>query len=249
MGFFGGGGSAASNMVGATSSAAGTAGLVPAPAAGDENKQLLGSANFVHTSPYNITGRTSSMFAFHTINTMYGYSANNVSLDANKIYFSPIFVNYSFTFDRIIFANRSGNAQTNIKFGLYRHERSEGVPKNLIVESSNVASIAGTTTAETTVTSTTLSPDVYWICFVSDLGPFTRRCEDFGTARREAQFLIGGSDSANLAGWAGDQFAGQSQLTYALTYTGTQSLPTSLTTSSIVLSRAAYTPFMAIRKS
>ena len=46
MPFFGGGGGAAGNMVGATSSTAGTAGLVPAPAAGDQDKVLRGDATF-----------------------------------------------------------------------------------------------------------------------------------------------------------------------------------------------------------
>jgi hypothetical protein len=47
MGFFGGGGGAApANMAGATSSAAGTAGLVPAPAAGENNATLAGNATF-----------------------------------------------------------------------------------------------------------------------------------------------------------------------------------------------------------
>ena len=46
MGFFCGGGAAASNMVGATASVAGTAGLVPAPAAGDQGKFLRGDASF-----------------------------------------------------------------------------------------------------------------------------------------------------------------------------------------------------------
>jgi|688.fasta_scaffold109719_8 hypothetical protein len=46
MGFFGGGGAAPANMGGATSSAAGTAGLVPAPAAGDQDKVLRGDATF-----------------------------------------------------------------------------------------------------------------------------------------------------------------------------------------------------------
>jgi hypothetical protein len=46
MGFFGGGGSAASNMVGATSSTAGTAGLVPAPAAGNNTRLLSSDATF-----------------------------------------------------------------------------------------------------------------------------------------------------------------------------------------------------------
>lgn len=46
MGFFGGGGASASNMVGATSSAAGTAGLVPAPAAGNNTRALFSDATF-----------------------------------------------------------------------------------------------------------------------------------------------------------------------------------------------------------
>ena len=49
MPFFGGGGGAAvSNMVGATSSTAGTAGLVPAPAAGKQNSVLMGDATFLN---------------------------------------------------------------------------------------------------------------------------------------------------------------------------------------------------------
>lgn len=47
MGFFGGGASVA-NMVGATSSVAGTAGLVPAPAAGKQNSVLMGDATFLN---------------------------------------------------------------------------------------------------------------------------------------------------------------------------------------------------------
>ena len=48
MGFFGGGGATVSNMVGATSSTAGTAGLVPAPAAGKQNSVLMGDATFLN---------------------------------------------------------------------------------------------------------------------------------------------------------------------------------------------------------
>ena len=49
MGFFGGGGGAApADMVGATSSVAGTAGLVPAPAAGKQSSVLMGDALFLN---------------------------------------------------------------------------------------------------------------------------------------------------------------------------------------------------------
>jgi hypothetical protein len=48
MAFFGGGGAAPANMGGATSSVAGTAGLVPAPAAGKQNSVLMGDATFLN---------------------------------------------------------------------------------------------------------------------------------------------------------------------------------------------------------
>ena len=48
MGFFGGGGGGTNpvNMVGASTGTAGTAGYVPAPAAGEEHKLLRGDATF-----------------------------------------------------------------------------------------------------------------------------------------------------------------------------------------------------------
>lgn len=46
MAFFGTGGASVANMVGATSSAAGTAGLVPQPAAGNQGKALIGDGTF-----------------------------------------------------------------------------------------------------------------------------------------------------------------------------------------------------------
>ena len=46
MGFFGGGGASVANLVGATSSAGGAAGLCPAPSAGDQDKQLRGDGTF-----------------------------------------------------------------------------------------------------------------------------------------------------------------------------------------------------------
>ena len=249
MGFFGGGGASASNMVGATSSAAGTAGLVPAPAAGDENRQLLGSATFIQTSPYILSGRTTSIFTFHSVNSFACYSANNVTLNASQIWFSPILVNCSFIFDRILFANRNGNALANTKFGLYTHDRTSGVPKTLLVQSANVASISGITNNEATVDSTTLSPDIYWACFVSANSALTRRIEETGSAIRQMSYFIGGNDSANLAGWGSDSAAGLAPIKYSLTYTGTESLPSSLTASSVVIDRTIHAPWMGIRRS
>jgi hypothetical protein len=247
--FFGGGGSAASNMVGATSSAAGTAGLVPAPAAGDEDKQLLGSGSFIQTSPWRLSGYTSSLYTYHSINSFGGLNRTNTTLAADKLFFSPLFVNFSFTFDRILYANRT-SAQSNFKFGLYTHDRSAGVPKTLLVESANVASLAGSSNIEITVSSTTLQPDLYWLCFVSASDvPMTFRIADDSSIRNTALFH-GGANSPDLANWNASTVAGLNldSLEYAFAYSGTESLPTTLTASTFAFSgiRPAW---MAIRKS
>lgn len=249
MAFFGGGGASASNMVGATSSAAGTAGLVPQPAAGDEDKQLLGSGTFVQTAPFQLTNYTSGLFAFHVINCFGGFERNSVTLTADEIYFSPVFINFPFTFDRILYSNRTSQ-QSNFKFGLYTHDRSAGLPKTLLVESANVATITGSATTEVTVNSTFLKPDVYWICLVSasDI-PSTYRIAD-DSKIRTGSLLIGGNDTANLAGWAGSSVQGISVETikYAFSYSGSEALPTTLSAGSFSIANLR-APWLAIRKS
>ena len=64
MPFFGGGGAAPANMGGATSSVAGTAGLVPAPSAGDQDKQLRGDGTFDFNYDSSLK-RYARMFYFH----------------------------------------------------------------------------------------------------------------------------------------------------------------------------------------
>jgi len=61
-GFFGGG--ATATMVGATASVAGTAGYVPAPAAGDQDKQLRGDGTFDFNYDSSLK-RYARMFYFH----------------------------------------------------------------------------------------------------------------------------------------------------------------------------------------
>ena len=64
MPFFGGGGGAApANMVGATSSAAGTAGLVPAPAAGKNTRALFSDGTFAEIPMVPAYKNTSANYA------------------------------------------------------------------------------------------------------------------------------------------------------------------------------------------
>ena len=119
-----------------------------------------------------------------------------------------------------------------------------------MVASANVASLAGSSNIEITVSSTSLQPDLYWLCLVSASDvPITFRIADDSTIRN-SMFFHGGANSADLAGWSGNTVAGLNvdSLEYAFSYSGTESLPTTLTASTFAFS-GIRPPWMAIRKS
>jgi len=84
MGFFGGGGAAPANMGGATSSAAGTAGLVPAPAAGNNTRVLISDATFRDT-PLVPSYKATSVFL---VPRLFQSGQGNVAIAARVRYFS-----------------------------------------------------------------------------------------------------------------------------------------------------------------
>ena len=136
MPFFGsGGGSAASNMVGATSSAAGTAGLVPAPAAGSQRKFLRGDASFqsiadqaMPTSPT----RRSGYIAFASCSAS-GQGARATSTGYVLCPYIYIFETKAYT-TYSIYVSGGGTASSVGKLAIYSIA-SGGFPDALICES------------------------------------------------------------------------------------------------------------------
>ena len=131
MPFFGGGGASASNMVGATSSAAGTAGLVPQPAAGQQGDFLLGDGTF-----------SKDLYSFYFDSIPSGavlepaedYTTTNSGYSNSIAYYCPIFVPKRLTFSGIkIHSMRSTSAQT-VYLAIYNN--SNGDPSSLVANSS-----------------------------------------------------------------------------------------------------------------
>jgi hypothetical protein len=119
MGFFGGGG-AASNMGGATSSTAGTAGLVPAPAAGEESGLLRGDATFLKSQHLKGQG----FYTGFTALGAYGqYQITNAAVGGNWIANDANFVLFyypdTFEFNRIGFATQIWPSTQNVEFAVY----------------------------------------------------------------------------------------------------------------------------------
>jgi len=137
MGFFGGGGASASNMVGATSSVAGTAGLVPAPAAGEQAEFLRGDATFANpvALPESRLPPSGHYFGFPSA----GYLSETGISQATALNFAPIFVPIRDTYTIIAIHNLSTNASGTARLGLYNFDTTNAKPSTLVVDAGTVS--------------------------------------------------------------------------------------------------------------
>ena len=159
MGFFGGGG-AASNMVGATSSTAGTAGLVPAPAAGDENLMLKGSGLFGWIYPASTDLANTEYHGPYITGNSSGNQSG--SLLSTKLYLSVLVISGSKTFNRIGF--RFGTvANCDARIGLYECNTTNFRPSSLVVASTALNGSASTNIEYTISPSITLKNKIYFL--------------------------------------------------------------------------------------
>ena len=173
MGFFGGGGSAASNMVGATSSVAGTAGLVPAPAAGDEHKILRGDATFAGT-PYTqkqnteITNR--AIIRFDGVSQNYFGVNGQYSFSNNRMWFLPIYIPSTISSYNFRISAPALVATRNCKVGIYDLGTDTGLPKNRKVVSSEFDLTCAGDTEFSVAMTTTLTSGFYFLSCVLQTG-------------------------------------------------------------------------------
>ena len=163
MGFFGGGGASVANMVGATSSAAGTAGLCPAPAAGDQERFLSGGATFTNdfvpndgsptydTTPTYFTNGVPSTFAT-------GY--------INVIYLLPVFIPKRIVNPTIYFrcTGHSVSGTQSIKALVYSNSAS--LPYSLLYDSGAITIAQSAANYTHTSSNFTVTRGVYWIGMV-----------------------------------------------------------------------------------
>jgi hypothetical protein len=176
MGFFGGGGGGTTpvNMVGASTGTAGTAGYVPAPAAGEEHKLLRGDATFQavpwgqklvssSTSDLALTGTVANVIGLYGLSSL--TSIGNAQYYHNRQYFVPVFIPQTLTswsLNVTIGANPA--VQITCKIGVYDRSTSTNLPNNRI----SVSSAITVATTDTGVTKTvaftdTLNTGLYYL--------------------------------------------------------------------------------------
>jgi hypothetical protein len=156
MGFFGGGGGAApANMGGATSSAAGTAGLVPAPAAGEDELFLKGNALF-QEGPIPQRTFTSGYFCNDAFSTIEGTNSWN----ASRTHYNLIWIPRRMSFDRIGFTQNTAGLTHNVRIGLYNSSLTTGLPSTVKFDAGEIT-LNGAGTYTVTI-SQTVEAGFYW---------------------------------------------------------------------------------------
>jgi hypothetical protein len=163
MAFFGGGGASASNMVGATSSSAGTAGLVPQPAAGREGSCLMGDASFDFATFPSGKSYGSNFCGFQSMGETF-QSFQSLNVNGGLLLRGGLFYPAG-TYNRIACYVGTGSAGKNMKLGIY-DTTENGQPSSLIA--SGTVSLASTGVAEATVSSFTLKSKFYFCAWIID---------------------------------------------------------------------------------
>ena len=165
MPFFGGGGASASNMVGATASVAGTAGLVPAPAAGTENLFLKGNGGFGWIYPQSTDYGNSE---YHGPYMTSGNQNAASNLQNTRLYLTVLLMSGSKTFNRIGF--RFGSvANCDARIGLYECDTSNFRPSSLVVGSTALNGSTNTNIEFTISPSITLKNKIYFAALAPSL--------------------------------------------------------------------------------
>ena len=165
MPFFGGGGASASNMVGATSSVAGTAGLVPAPAAGKNTRVLSSNATF---------GEPAILPQFKPANNIWVQSiaraaTNNGNINARVRTFAPIYVPSDGNIDTLGFGTGTGTISVAFNVHLAIWEANEDGKVGNYIQGATVSSgVSSSTDVSASITSTLIKRGYYYISFTAD---------------------------------------------------------------------------------
>jgi hypothetical protein len=168
MGFFGGGGSAASNMVGATTSTAGTAGLVPAPAAGKNIRVLSSNALFEEPAILpNVISNQSGRYIGTYGN--FGTGTGSGSQTNKRRYFNFIYIPDDCQVDE--FAIRIGsNAPSpayNIHIALWK-TGNDGLPSDYITGGTASSGTSANTSIAFSVTAGSAKRGIHYISSTTD---------------------------------------------------------------------------------
>ena len=167
MGFFGGGGGTTPvNMVGASSGTAGTAGYVPAPAAGNNTRALFSDASFAELPllPQYKNTTASRWVGVYLEN----YNANTGGCTIKVRNFHLIYIPASGQIDTLSFRTASAPSPAfNVHLALW-NVNEDGTVGTYLIGATGSTGTSANTNINISVTATNVSRGFYWMSFTPD---------------------------------------------------------------------------------
>jgi hypothetical protein len=157
------------NVAGATSSVAGTAGLVPAPAAGDEDKVLRGDATFKFPCEELLPNGLQSGGVLGVLGQTRNWAGGGNATSANTAYAQAIWVPTQINVSTLRF-RLNASSTANIRGGVYA-PRSDGMPGSLQTAEFGPTALTGVSTGLVGLTSAstvTITRGLYWAVLLAD---------------------------------------------------------------------------------
>lgn len=168
MGFFGGGGGGTTpvNMVGASTGTAGTAGYVPAPAAGKNTRALFSDATFQEMPWLPQYKNTGSLYKIYSLNQG---SAQGQAGTAKLRIFDLIFAPSDGNVDTLCFRTHTGtiSAAINVHVALWE-VAEDGTPSTYVIGGNASSGTSASTDVSISVTSTPIKRGFYYISGTQD---------------------------------------------------------------------------------
>jgi hypothetical protein len=210
MGFFGGGGAAPANMVGATSSTAGVAGLVPAPAAGKNTRALFTDASFGEVPLFPKFKNTDASRWYSVYSP--ALNGGSAGLTAKVRAFYIIYVPDDGQIDTLGY--RVATAPTVTQFNLHValwEVNEDGTVGSYVIGGTGASGLASNTIISISVSSTSVKRGFYYISATSDIN----------TAPATITFSAANSTGYMFAFLGGANFVSQSGQHILFNYTAT----------------------------
>jgi len=167
MGFFGGGGGTTPvNMVGASSGTAGTAGYVPAPAAGDQNKALTGGGIFKASERrlWNTQNTSTEFKTDYLVPESFFVAHNTLGQSGNQgcTSFTPYYLPESIALTALAISVQTGDSTASVDVALWSSSPTTGLPDTRVAYATFAAGdLTNTGFAEKAI-SYTASAGLWW---------------------------------------------------------------------------------------
>jgi len=196
MGFFGGGGGTTPvNMVGASTGTAGTAGYVPAPAAGKNTRYLASDANFGELPLLPQYKNTTA--SRYILNVTDGYSSNAGSPTIKLRLFHLMYVPADGQVDVLSFrTNTAPSPAFNVHLALWECNE-DGTVGSYVIGATGSSGTTATATVNISVTATSIKRGYYWMSFTPDSTPTGNVIEVVSTGGQEFYNRFLGNTSGN----------------------------------------------------